>query len=75
MISLLLFVRIEGQVVSKETQGAIRIAPASGSESLRGVMSLWGLERWERTPKARFPPAESPPIKTWEGLRPVLLRM
>lgn len=46
----------------KVTHGEIRRTPLSREDRVRDGMPLWAWRRLEMRPRARFPPAEPPPI-------------
>lgn len=58
--SLFLFEAYEGAIVEKAHQGDRRTAAPRFSDSSSLGMSGCGCVRWESTPKAKLPPAESP---------------
>ena len=68
--SLYWFLWNEDVCVAKLAHGARRTAALNGSESASGGIAGWGCRIWEKTPSARFPPAESPAIAIVEGLLP-----
>lgn len=72
IISLYWLVAMDSPSKANDTQGAKPKTPARSAPffSGRGSISGCGWVRCKSTAKARFPPAESPPMITLEGSRP-----
>lgn len=75
MLSFLSFCLNEGKSWWNEAQWEMSSTPASGEEKVGGGgMPGNGWRAWERNWRARFPPAESPPMMRLEGETPLARR-